>query len=275
LEALFPNRCYACGAFFSPAGFDGDDGGGAPADPGPKPAPEAARFRPTLSRHLCPACAAEIKPVRSPLCTRCGLMFRSREGPDHTCGHCLASPPRFDMARSFGVYDGVLLTLIHRFKYSGKTGLADPLGRLLFDEFRRRWPPGDIDLISPVPLHTRRFRRRGYNQAYLLIRRWPHLAADAGMAPGAVVIVREALARRRRTDHQVGMTREERDTNIRGAFSVDDPDRVAGRRVLLVDDVLTTGSTADECARTLLASGAARVDLLTLAQAPLLRPRKR
>ncbi len=201
-------------------------------------------------------------------------MFRSREGPDHPCGHCIAAPPRFEMARSFGVYDGVLLTLIHKFKYNGKTGLADPLGRLLFDAFHRHWPPGDIGVVAPVPLHRRRFRKRGYNQAYLLIRNWRRLDEESGSGRPQIAVEREILTRSRRTDHQVGMTREERDANIRGAFSVPRPDRVAGRRVLLVDDVMTTGATADECARTLMAAGAARVDLLTLAQAPLLRPRR-
>ena len=272
MDALFPARCLACGDFFHPtdgAGSDGDDPG-----PGPGSAIKPLVFSQALSRHVCAGCAADFRPVEPPLCTRCGLMFRGREGPDHACGHCLAAPPRFAMARSFGVYDGVLLTLVHKFKYNGKIGLADPLGRLLFDEFRRHWQPGGIDVVAPVPLHIRRFRKRGYNQAHLLIRNWRRWAGEPGGGRREIVVAREILTRSRRTDHQVGKTREERDANIRGAFSVPRPDRIAGRRVLLVDDVMTTGSTADECARVLLSAGAGRVDLLTLAQAPLSRPRR-
>jgi ComF family protein len=264
MDALFPTRCLACGDFFQPV-IDA---------PGVGPASKIHVFGQALANQVCPACAADFRPVDSPFCTRCGLMFRSREGPDHRCGLCVSDPPRFATARSFGVYDGVLLTLIHRFKYNGKIGLADPLGRLLFDEFHRQWQPGDIDAVVPVPLHIRRFRKRGYNQAHLLIRRWRDWA-EGGQTDGADPAVdRDALVRRRRTDRQVGMSREEREANIRGAFSVPRPDRVAGRRILLVDDVMTTGATADECARVLLAAGAERVDLLTLAQAPLLRPRR-
>ncbi len=278
MEALFPTRCLACGAFFNPSGRSDAPAPDAPIEKIPDaPIAEPAKpalFRQVLNRHLCPDCAGDFGPVDSPLCSCCGLMFRSREGPNHPCGLCHSDPPRFAMARSFGLYDSALLTLIHRFKYNGKTGLSDPLGKLLFTEFRRWWVPEEIDLIAPVPLHIRRFRKRGYNQAYLLIRDWPRIASAAGMAPGAVVIDREALHRHRRTDHQVGMKREERDVNIRGAFSVPRPERITGRHVLLIDDVMTTGATADECARILRAAGAKQVDLLTLAQAPLLRPRR-
>lgn len=215
-----------------------------------------------------------FQPVAPPLCTRCGFMFRTREGPDHVCGPCLVRPPRIGMARAFGVYDGPLLTAIHRLKYTGDVGLAKPLGDLLLSEFQRWWPSGSVHQIMPAPLHIRRFRKRGYNQAYLLIRDWPRRWVASKMAADAPVIDREALDRRRPTVSQVGMNQEQRTANVHGAFRVRRRDDVRGRRILLIDDVVTTGATADECARVLLDAGAERIDLLTLAQTPLLRARR-
>lgn len=174
------------------------------------------------------------------------------------CGSCLTEPPLYHKARSVGVYDQSLRTAIHTLKYSGRVHLADPLGRLLFDCFQRHWPDDGMDLIAPVPLHRRRFRRRGFNQAYLLIRKWGRRTP--------VPIVRDLLVRTRPTANQTGLDKRQRRANTSRAFAMRRPGQSNGHRVLLVDDVLTTGATADACARVLLRDGARRVDLLTLAR---------
>ena len=137
--------------------------------------------------------------------------------------------------------------------------LAIPLGRLLFDTFRHYWTAGDIDVVAPVPLHRQRFRQRGFNQAYLLVRRWA--------LPEDTVVIRDLLVRIRATAPQTGLDRQQRRINIRKAFSVNRHGQSAGKRVLLVDDVLTTGATADACTDALIRDGATRVDVLTLARA--------
>ncbi len=197
--------------------------------------------------------------MASPLCTRCGLVFKSREGEDHFCGRCLARPGGFTRARAAGIYDNSLRIAIHALKFKGKVSLVDPLGRLLLHTFRHYWTDGDIDVVAPVPLHRHRFRQRGFNQAYLLVRRWT--------LSGETVIDRELLVRNRATAPQTGLDRRQRRSNIKNAFSLRNPGQSAGKRVLLVDDVLTTGATADACARTLIRDGAKRVDVLTLARA--------
>lgn len=188
-------------------------------------------------------------------------------GDDHVCGACLARPTHFRRARAAGSYNGSLLTLTHRLKYRGDSYLAKPLGRLLFQTYCDHFGPAVHDTIAPVPLHRRRMRQRGYNQAYLLIKNWHRLARANSRLQPAFILAPVLLKRCRATPPQTGQNRRHRLANIKNAFTVPRPQSVAGKRVLLVDDVFTTGATVNECARVLLKSGAARVDVLTLARA--------
>jgi len=151
-----------------------------------------------------------------------------------------------------------LLVLVHQLKYRGRTVLGAPLGRLLYAAFVRWFSHDPPDLIIPVPLHARRLRQRGFNQAYQLVRGWPSRERSG--------IAREVLVRRRPTPPQTGLGRRDRRKNIRGAFTVADGKRIDGKRILLIDDVMTTGATLNECAGVLRSAGAARVDCLTLAR---------
>ncbi len=205
---------------------------------------------------VCRRCAADMAFSHSPLCRICGILFPSREGDDHVCGGCLTAPPRFDRARSVGVYAGTLRTAIHQFKYRGGLLLAKPLGRLLAEHGRRLMGPAPVDLIVPVPLHCKRLRERGFNQAL-------ELARCAGTSWG-VAVAAEGLARTKPTPQQTTLSRQERSRNVRGAF-VWEGSLLGGRSVLLIDDVYTSGATADECAGILKKAGAGRVAVLTLA----------
>ena len=194
------------------------------------------------------------------------MVFAGRQGGDHWCGACLAHRKKYTRARSAGVYTGPLKMLIHRLKYQGRTELAGPLGAVLYDTFIQHWKNGEIDCILPVPLHPRKERRRGFNQAFLMVAGWPGLAGDdAERAPVGIDDI--ALQRVRYTVSQTGLKREERKRNIRGAFDLRRRAPIRDRSILLIDDVYTTGATVTECTRVLLAGGARRVDVLTLARA--------
>lgn len=215
-----------------------------------------------LRPYFCSDCRLAVMAVEPPFCPRCGIMFQSRVGADHLCGRCLEQAPSFHMARAVLVYGQSTVDIIHCYKYKGKTRLAAPLGTLLWRTFVRYWEGRPVDLVLPVPLHRRRLRRRGFNQSELLLRAWrthAHSLAVPSMGSGVLVRTRTAAP-------QAGLSRRERESNIRGVFAVRRPEQVDGRNVLLVDDVITTGATAGECARVLLASGAARVDVLALAR---------
>jgi ComF family protein len=248
--AVFPARCLNCRRLLPAAA-------GGFAEPVP-PAAEEALWRP----YFCRDCRSAVTPVESPLCPRCGIMFPSRVGPDHLCGRCLAQAPPFHMARAALVYDRSAVDIIHCYKYRGKTRLAAPLATLLWRTFDRCWDGRTVDLVLPVPLHRRRLRRRGFNQSDLLLRAWRRHAYASAVPP----IRTGVLERTRTAAPQAGLSRRERESNIRGVFAVRHPEQVDGRHILLVDDVITTGATAGECARVLLASGAARVDVLALAR---------
>ena len=195
------------------------------------------------------------------MCKCCGTIFYTPEGEDHLCDACIVSSKAFHWARSTGLYDQTLMALIHQFKYQGNLRLARPLGRMLLQTYQQFFQPENIDLILPVPLHARRFRQRGFNQAYLLVRDWKR--SDSPVPP----VEKAVLLRTRWTDPQTGLGRKERISNIKRAFSVDDVQKIRGKKVLLVDDVYTTGATVNECARVLCAAGAKQVDVLTLARA--------
>lgn len=206
---------------------------------------------------FCAACADCFTGADSPLCPRCGALFASRQGEDHLCGRCLQKDSFFDAARAVARYEERVRDTVHRLKYRGQTMLAEPLGRLMADHGRALLPQEEYDLIVPVPLHVRRLRERGYNQSLLLARsiarRW-RLPVDW-----------ISLRKTRPTLPQTTLTGEARRMNLRGAFAWRGTP-LAGARVVLVDDVATSGCTMNECARVLKRAGAARVDVLTLAR---------
>ncbi|UCF91774.1 MAG: ComF family protein [Desulfobacterales bacterium] len=264
-EAFFPAKCVVCGGFFHPPPRSEDDFWRTTVE---HSAFSALGSRVELYRlfapFLCRECARQIITVESPICSSCGIMFKSREGQDHLCEECIRTPKRFRRARAAVVYEQALRTVIQRYKYRGKIQLARPLGRLLFTVFRRYWEETEIDLIIPVPLHRRRFRKRGYNQAFLPLREWKHASNAVG---SAVPVNRRVLERSKPTAPQTGLGRKERMVNLQDAFTVREPAVIQNQRILLVDDVYTTGATVEEGARALLNAGAACVDVLTLARA--------
>jgi len=248
--AVFPARCLQCRRLLPVAA----SGVGAPEA---TPADEDL-----LRSHFCLDCRSAVTPLEPPLCPRCGIMFKGRDGVDHLCGHCAEQAPPFHMARAAFVYDRSLVNVIHCFKYKGKTRLARPLGLFLWRTFCRYWEGQTVDLVLPVPLHPRRLRRRGFNQSDLLLREWQRRSHPSAGPPVAFGV----LERAKTAVPQAGLGRRERESNIRGVFVVRRPEQVDGRHILLVDDVITTGATAGECARVLRTSGAARVDVLALAR---------
>jgi ComF family protein len=221
----------------------------------------------SLSANLCPDCLSELITVESPLCICCGIPFKSREGQDHYCGGCITSGKNFGIARAPLVYDSIITEIIHCLKYRGKIQLARPLSELLLRAFLFFWDKDRIDLILPVPLHPSRMRMRGFNQAYLLIRSWPILAAHYSCDLSHIRIERDVLIRSMPTAPQSALDRAQRARNIKNAFGLDRREVIVGKRVLLIDDVYTTGATVNECGRLLLKGGAQQVDVLTLARA--------
>jgi ComF family protein len=195
------------------------------------------------------------------------MPFESRVGDDHTCGACIKSPKRFDLARSCGYYQNGLKDLIRWFKYRKIPHLAKPLGALLNWGLFKYFKDQSIDLIIPVPLHPKRMRSRGFNQAYLLA-----LAAVKDKLKQTHLLTRpniavKTLIRIRATPPQTGLKRELRQKNIRNAFAVTRSETIKAKSILLVDDVYTTGATVNECARMLKKAGADRVAVLSLARA--------
>lgn len=167
--------------------------------------------------------------------------------------------PPFSMARATALYeaDGPMRQAILLFKYGGRRTLARYLGRLMVETAGRLFDPSAFDLLIPVPLHPGRERMRGFNQAALL-------AKEVGR--GFDVKVDGRLLRRVRATEAQSGGRRKREDNVKGAFVVSRPDRVKDKRLLLIDDVFTTGATAGECAKALLAAGAAEVGVYTLAR---------
>ena len=207
---------------------------------------------------FCQDCFDGFSEITSPLCTVCGRPFVSKVEEDHACEDCLRKTPFFNMVRAPYLYEGGIMEAIHQFKYAGRTHLADSLGPLLAS-FVKEWMETTPEYLTmPVPLHHKRLREREFNQSLLLAR---HVASLIGTELDFL-----SLRRVRYTQPQTGLTSEERKRNVRKAFEITNPNEVKGRIILLVDDVTTTGSTLNECARVLKRAGAKGVFGFVLAR---------
>jgi len=235
LDLIYPPQCRICRTFLQE-----ESGAAEPSD------------------FLCRACLSAFIPLESPHCPICGRSFSQGIGENHVCENCLRKRPFFDWAGAPYLFEGGLMEAIHQFKYSGKSYLAKSLGPLLKQYAGQKLSAGfERGLVMPIPLHAKRLRERGFNQSLLLARyvaELPELELDY-----------LNLRRVRSTQPQTGLKGEERRKNVRRAFKLEDKSKVKGRVILLVDDVLTTGSTLNECARILKQAGASRVFGLALA----------
>ena len=228
LDAVLPPRCIACGAIVG------------------------------AGTALCASCWPGLDLITAPQCACCGLPFDFDQGPQALCGACAATAPAYDRARAALRYNDLSARLIVGFKRADRTHMLPAFARWL----QRAAGPllEEADLVACVPLHRRRLLERRYNQSAMLAA----ALARLGGRPAAV----DLLARIRATPSQGGLKRNQRFDNVRGAIAVR-PHRAAlvpGSRILVVDDVFTTGATVEACARVLKRAGAGSVDVVTLAR---------
>lgn len=230
LDLVYPRECAGCGA----SEVEGADS------------------------HFCWECMARWEIIAAPYCAICGDPFEGKIEGDFACAWCRESRPHFDRARSAARYRAGLRQGLWQFKYGGCTHLARDLSRLLAACVQTHYGRELIDAVAAVPLHPKRERERTYNQAELLA---VELAGVLG-----VPRMSRGLQRIRATATQTDLSAAQRKANVKGAFGVKDPAWVQGRRILLVDDVMTTGATVNQCAATLRRAGAARVLVVTVAR---------
>lgn len=234
LDALYPGRCAAC---------------------------DRTRCDREGAGFFCAACWETRRRISGPRCPGCAAVYPSEaalsHSPQHRCSACHEAPPPFARAITPFVYDGVIAKAIHLFKYDRKTPLAAPLARLILADMEGV----AADCVAAIPLHPGRLRMREFNPSLLLARE----IARARALPLSI----DALERVRETPPQVGLSKSARRENVRNAFGVRRPGEIAGRRILLIDDVYTTGATLKEGAKELIRSGAREVTVATIARTVL------
>jgi ComF family protein len=212
---------------------------------------------------LCATCWSRLNFITRPYCERLGIPFAFDPGPGILSMQAIADPPAYARARAAVRFDDVARALVHALKYGDRLDLVPTLGRWMASAGHELL--ADADALVPVPLHWRRLWARRFNQSAALAHA---IAAAAAVSAVNVPVTTTALKRTRATRSQVGLSKSERAQNIQGAFRVPAAARaeIVGRRLVLVDDVLTSGSTVDACARALLRAGAAQVEVLVFAR---------
>ncbi|MCO5044478.1 MAG: ComF family protein [Verrucomicrobia bacterium] len=228
-DLIFPRRCGVCGV-----------------------EPDAA------DSFLCWNCRSQLRVVGDPHCSWCGNPLEGRVDHAYTCYHCTQMGPSFDRARSAMRFEGAVPTLIHQFKYRGALWLRKELVSWLVACVNVHYAAEAVDAVCSVPLYPARARERGYNQAAIL-------AAALARHLHKPFWSRD-LTRVRPTETQTHLTARQRLSNVAGAFRTRSSDRLRGRSILLVDDVMTTGATTSACAQALKEAGCRVVNVVTLAR---------
>jgi len=229
LDILYPRNCVQCGA----------------------PSPDALSY-------LCWDCLSDTPKIEAPFCVCCGDPVAGDIQHDYTCFACSRETPAFDAARSAVLYEGAVGAGLRDLKYHQAVWMARDLASLLFACVHAEYPDLDFNFISAVPLHPTRRRERGYNQSGLL--------ATALARRMGVPYRGKAVRRIRPTISQTGLTAPQRAANVYDAFRIGLFQRLKGKRVLLVDDVMTTGATVNACAKALKNGGVQTVHVVTVAR---------
>jgi ComF family protein len=218
----------------------------------------AACRQPVAGQGLCPSCWSKLSFITRPYCERLGIPFVYDPGPGILSMEAIADPPAYNRARAAVRFDEISRTLVHALKYGDRLDLAPLLGRWIAQAGGELL--AEADALVPVPLHWRRLWARRFNQSAALA---AVIAAESG-----VPVAAGALKRVKATAQQVGLSQAQRAANIQGAFRVPEDGKAAvrGRRLVLIDDVLTSGATVEGCAKALLRAGAANVDVLVFAR---------
>jgi ComF family protein len=214
---------------------------------------------------VCRTCLADVRPISGNVCPVCGERVFSPyalDAGETRCGLCRRLDPPFVKAVAYGSYDGGLRELIRLLKNEQVKPAAFVLGRMLAEAVSRMESGSTTLMVVAVPLHARKLRQRGFNQSELIGRHAVKLGAESG----GLVLHSRVLERRRETQSQIGLTPHQRRENLRGAFAVARPEEIAGREILLIDDVFTTGTTVSECARVLRRAAASKVFVATVAR---------
>ncbi|HBI48123.1 MAG TPA: amidophosphoribosyltransferase [Smithella sp.] len=229
-QVIFPPRCLGC----------------------------AEILHPFTGKIFCSVCNDKIKFINGSICSICGTTFSDSPAENHLCGECLEKRPYFSYARAVFSYETIILHAIHQFKYGNNISVGALLASFMADFSFPDIDFTDYSLIMPVPLHIKRLRERGFNQSLILTRT---------LGKKQQIPVNYSLLRRHKfTETQTGMHKAERKQNIKRAFEVSSKEKIAGKNIILVDDVYTTGATVNECAKTLIKAGAQKVTVLTLAR---------
>ncbi|HOP75593.1 MAG TPA: ComF family protein [Bacillota bacterium] len=222
-----------------------------------EPVCPVCREEPALGRGLGRKCLNRIALIVPPICSICGRMLRVHQASVSKCLECSGTEYYFSQARAVALYDGALREYLSEVKYRYRPDLGIALGELMVEWLKANPKYGKFDLIIPVPIHPQKMAKRGYNQAELLaIPLQKHLG---------IPIKNDIIIRCRFTETQNALDRESRFSNVKEAFQAVQAGALTGKRVLLIDDIMTTGATASEVSRTLLRAGALDVKLLTLA----------
>jgi ComF family protein len=206
---------------------------------------------------FCQTCLEEVRLISEPFCSSCGKPFLKSAGGNHLCSNCLKGEYHFSRARAAVYYQGPIVEAVKEFKYNGRMHGLETFASIV-SLHHKYYPFSEPEIIIPVPLHPARLKKRGFNQALVLCRRFfPHLKKK---------IEPFVLERQKKTESQTGKSSVERHRNVRGAFGVKKTDKLRGKNVLLVDDVFTTGATVNECAKILLKNRASEVEVFTFAR---------
>ena len=233
LDIIFPRKCILCD---SP--HDGD------------------------AETICPNCMDKISFIKDPACARCGIPFEVtypiEESLNYLCGRCRSSPPLFDRALSVCQYDETARDIISAYKYHNKPYIGKDLVSIILKFLDEKITELSSELIIHVPLHIKRLKERGYDQAYIL-------SEGIGIRHGIPVSYGN-LIRTRYTAPQVSLSGSERMENVKGAFLITDPSELKDKSILLIDDVFTTGATIKESVKVIKRAGAGKVYVLTFAR---------